>query len=83
MISPLNEFLRIADSGGQIAREFHRWLQQLALAATTEQSPVIGDMAPGSFVIEDGQFGIHVKRLTLSGNERAAIAGSGRLVICG
>jgi hypothetical protein len=46
-------------------------------------APFTGSQAPGSFTIADGQFGLHGKRLTLTGVQRATVEGSGRLTICG
>jgi hypothetical protein len=46
-------------------------------------APFTGSHAPGSFTIADGQFGLHGKRLTLTGVQRATVEGSGRLTICG
>ena len=46
-------------------------------------SPVIGDQASGAFTIATGQFGIHGKRLILTGSQRATLQGTGQLVIVG
>lgn len=46
-------------------------------------APFTGDQAPGSFTIADGQFGLQGKRLALSTTQRATLAGSARLVLCG
>lgn len=83
MTPPVHPALRIADAGGVISRKFHQWLEVLARTATTEQLPVIGSQSPGTFIVADGHGAIHVKRLTLSGLERAFLAGTARLVICG
>jgi hypothetical protein len=68
------------DSRGLIGREFHIWLQRITRVIA---SPFIGDTATGPFTVQDGQYGIIVKRLTLTGADRAALVGSARLVICG
>jgi hypothetical protein len=81
MIPLLHQSLRISDRDGGIGRDFHRWLQLIVQAVS---STFIGDQAPGrSYVIKDGQFGLHGKRLTMASKERLTIEGSGRLVICG
>lgn len=91
MISPLQSGTRPAEPTGFIGREFKRWLDVIARAVS---STYVADQAPGrSFAIYDGQFGIHAKRLALSGSERLTIGvivgadtsetAPARLVICG
>lgn len=46
-------------------------------------APFTGNQATGSFTIADGQFGVQAKRLSLTSANRATLAGSARLVICG
>ena len=77
----IHPWLRIADTGGVIGNELHRWLQ---LIARTISSTYVADQAPQrNYVILTGQFGLHGKRLVLAGSERLTIEGTGRMVICG
>ena len=81
MIPPLPYDARTSRADGSIAADFHRWLQIIAQAISSTY--VADQSANRSFVIKDGQFGIHAKRLRLAGSERVTIEGSARLVICG
>lgn len=80
MIPPLNAALQVVNRVGAMNRDLHRWLQIIERAL---KGPFIGQQSQETFVIRDGEYGIHVKRLTLDGKERATIEGSSRLVICG
>jgi hypothetical protein len=42
---------------------------------------VTGEFAPGSFQIEDGQFGFHIKKLQLTGTQQVQLSGNSRLSI--
>lgn len=47
-------------------------------------SPLAGPQAPGAdFTIATGRFGLHGRRLTLSGTQRATLAGTAQLCITG
>ena len=81
MKTPLNESLPIADRHGVITRNFHRWLRLLVTESAS--TPRIFDEAPGTFSIADGQHGLFIKRLTLSGSQRGTMQGSARMVGCG
>lgn len=47
----------------------------------TIDDPKVGSYAPGSFTLLDGQFGLMSTRLTLTGAQRATLAGSSTLRI--
>lgn len=51
--------------------------------ASLGRAPLQGFQAPGSFVIATGKFGLHGKRLRLTGSQRGTLQGTARLVICG
>jgi hypothetical protein len=78
MIPPLHPALRIADDGGAIGRNFHRWLQLLQQAL---HGPFVGRIATGTKVIADGEYGLHAEELVLNGTEETTIDGDGVLVV--
>lgn len=52
-------------------------------SASLGRAPLQGFQAPGSFVIATGKFGLHGKRLKLTGTQRGTLQGTARLVISG
>lgn len=80
MISPLIPGIQASDGGGKLSALLYRWLLQLQTAV---RGPFVGVQAPGTFTVPPGENAIQVKRLALSGNQRAVLLGESRLVICG
>jgi hypothetical protein len=79
MIAPLQYTQVVAEAGGRIAGDFHRWLQ---IIARTISSTYVADKAPGrSFVIGTDQFGVHAEELILLGTEEITAEGDGILVV--
>ena len=70
-------------SGTPTGSLFVRDDNTLAAPTASVAAPFTGNQATGSFTIATGQFGVQGLRLTLAAAERATLAGTARLVICG
>lgn len=78
MITILQPGLSAIRQGGILSAELFRWLNGIREAL---HGPFIGQMATGSKVIKDGEYGLHAEELILRGSEEIVIEGDGILVV--
>lgn len=84
------EYSAIGDQSGDgpFRRHANVWLRKLTqffrapeFGPTVVRGALAGTTTPGSFTVPTGYFSIFVGRLTLTGTQRATLAGTARLRI--